>query len=74
MHSSFLCAETVEGETMSRETYIVEISESLVKAVPVEASSEVDAVAEVIRKYKSEDVVLSADDFVEASFSVKRSA
>lgn len=55
-------------------TYVVEISESLIKTISVEAQSEVEAVESVIRKYKDEDIVLNADDFVGASFSVKSMA
>lgn len=51
--------------------YDVEIAESLIRRVPVMATSEVEAIALISEKYRQAKVVLTADDFVDVSFSAR---
>lgn len=54
--------------------YIVEITETLVKHVIVEASSDGDAEIIANDAYNNEDIVLDADDYVDAEFRTLRQA
>lgn len=52
-------------------TYTVEISECLIKCIPVTAYSEVDAVEMAIRKYKEERLILDEQDISSVTFNVR---
>ena len=49
-------------------THKVRITETLVKVVSVEAELIEDAINIVIDNYDSQDIVLSADDFLDVEF------
>ena len=51
--------------------YIVYISETLARAVEVEAENEDDALEQVQELYDNGDIVLSADDFNGTDMSVE---
>ncbi len=46
-------------------TYKVEIEETLVKVVDIEAECEGDAIKQVENKYRNSEIVLYADDFID---------
>ena len=50
----------------------IEIQEILARTITVEATSETDALEKVETLYKSEQIVLDADDFVDVSLKVER--
>ena len=51
--------------------YQVEISEALIRGVPVSAHSEVEAVEKVIGRYKAGQIVLDCNDFISVDFAAK---
>ena len=54
----------MEGtEKNELKVYQVEISEALIRSVPVSAHSEVEAVEKVIGRYKAGQIVLAYEDF-----------
>lgn len=57
---------------MNTQLFHVEIAESVVTTIPVAAESEVDAVEQVLRRYRRKQLVLNSDNTVQASFSVKK--
>ena len=62
----------MEGtEKNEMKVYQVEISEALIRSVPVSAHSEVEAVEKVIGRYKAGQIVLDYEDFTGVDFSVK---
>lgn len=62
----------MEGtEKEDLKVYQVEISEALIRSVPVSAHSEVEAVEKVIGRYKAGQIVLDYEDFTGVDFSVK---
>lgn len=48
--------------------YKVEVVETLVRVVEVEAAGEDEALAKVHDAYKHEEIVLDADDFLDVEF------
>ena len=50
--------------------FLVEITETLQHSIYVEAENECDAIFKVKKLYKSCDIVLTADDFIDAEFDV----
>ena len=52
-------------------SYVVEISECMIKSIPVVASSEVDAVESAIRKYKENRLSLDEQNITSVSFNVR---
>lgn len=50
--------------------YTVEITETLQRQIPVEASCPEEAVRQIKTQYKKSDIVLSAEDYVDTEFNV----
>ena len=48
--------------------YKIEIIETLSKTVEIEAETRVQALKEVERKYKNEEIILGGDNFIEVEF------
>lgn len=48
--------------------YKVTICETLSKAIDIAAESRSDAIKKVKEKYKNEEIVLSADDYLDTEF------
>ena len=50
--------------------YQVEIMETLVRIIEVEAESKEDAITNVMEEYNNAELVLDADDFLDVEFNV----
>jgi hypothetical protein len=50
--------------------YKIEVKETLSRIIEVDASSQEEAYSKVKDLYQAEEIVLDADDFVEAEFEV----
>lgn len=48
--------------------YKIKITEVLEKIIPVKANSLVEAIDIIKEKYKNEEIILSADDYVSTKF------
>lgn len=51
--------------------YKITITETLKKELEIEAGSKDEAMDLVKEKYKNEEIILTADDFVDVDFKVK---
>ena len=49
--------------------YKIKITEILEKSIPINANSFVEALDIVKEKYKNEEIILSADDYVSTKFT-----
>lgn len=52
--------------------YVVSIYETLVKDIEIEAEDYSDAIKKVKEKYNNEEIVLSADDYLDTKFNVSK--
>lgn len=52
--------------------YKVEIKETLSKIIEIEADNEEGAIKEAKKRYINEDILLSAEDYVETEFSMHK--
>ena len=52
--------------------YVVSIYETLVKDIEIEAEDYLDAIKKVKEKYNNEEIVLSADDYLDTEFNVSK--
>lgn len=52
------------------ETFKIEVKETLLRIIEVEASSEVEAFSKVQDLYHKEEIVLDADDYVETEINL----
>lgn len=50
------------------ETFKIEVKETLSRIIEIEANSNEEALVKIEDLYKNEEIVLDADDFVEAEF------
>lgn len=50
--------------------YIVEITETLQRQVEIEAENEIEALDKVDDMYKSCDIILDSEDFINCSFKI----
>lgn len=50
--------------------YSVEIVETLIRVVTVEATSEEEAIEQVMHDYNNAELVLDADDFFDVEFEI----
>lgn len=50
--------------------YKVEITEYLQKIIEVEAENEMDALAKIEADYKSQKIILDADDFIDKNIEI----
>jgi len=50
--------------------YFIEIKETLLKIIQVEADTAEDAIEKIRKLYASEQIVLDADDFLEVSIGI----
>ena len=52
--------------------YKVEIKETLSRIIDIEADSEEGAIEKVRKQYMKEEIVLSADDYVETEINIQK--
>ena len=51
--------------------FVIEIVETLARTINIEAETTEEALAIVVQRYRSEEIVLDSSDFVDVDFNVK---
>lgn len=64
------CEREMSKELEIKKVFCIEITETLSKIIKVEAKDEPSALLTVQRRYKNEDIILNAENYITTEFSI----